>query len=39
MKRVNIEFTPFLGIGIGVSWMDNLFIILLPFISIEIKIK
>ena len=39
MKRFNIEFTPFLGIGIGVAWVDRLFIILLPFISIEIKIN
>ena len=39
MKRFNIEFTPFLGIGIGVVWMDRLVVILVPFISIEIKIK
>jgi len=42
MKRTRIEFTPFLGIGIGVSSNfigSKILVILIPFISIEITIK
>ena len=41
MKNITIEFTPFLGIGIGVSSILNnkIVVILLPFISIEIACK
>ena len=40
MKNIKIEFTPFLGIGIGVgSRLDNkVLVILIPFISLEITI-
>jgi len=40
MNRINIEFTPFLGIGIGVgSRLHNkVLVILIPFISLEITI-
>jgi len=41
MKNITIEFTPFLGIGIGVgSRLDSkIIVILIPFISIEIACK
>ena len=42
MKRFNIEFTPFLGIGIGVSSNfigGKILVMLIPYISIEITIK
>lgn len=40
MNRIKIEFTPFLGIGIGVgSKLNNkVLVILIPFISLEITI-
>tara|TARA_R110002167_G_scaffold108913_2_gene277934 strand:- start:349 stop:471 length:123 start_codon:yes stop_codon:yes gene_type:complete len=40
MNRIKIEFTPFLGIGIGVgSRLDSkVLVILIPFISLEITI-
>jgi len=40
MNRIHIEFTPFLGIGIGVvSRIDyKIIVILIPFISLEITI-
>tara|TARA_R110000787_G_scaffold70721_3_gene157296 strand:- start:2720 stop:2845 length:126 start_codon:yes stop_codon:yes gene_type:complete len=41
MKNIIIEFTPFLGIGIGVSSRlnDKIIVILIPFISLEIIYK
>jgi hypothetical protein len=41
MKNIKIEFTPFLGIGIGViNKIDyKMVVILIPFISLEITIK
>ena len=40
MKNITIEFTPFLGIGVGVgSRLDSkVLVILIPFISLEITI-
>ena len=40
MNRIHIEFTPFLGIGIGVGSRldDKMIVILIPFISLEITI-
>tara|TARA_R100000234_G_scaffold112850_1_gene86835 strand:- start:277 stop:399 length:123 start_codon:yes stop_codon:yes gene_type:complete len=40
MNRIRIELTPFLGIGVGVgsNLGNKIFIILIPFISIEITI-
>jgi len=41
MKNITVEFTPFLGIGIGVgSRLNNkVIVILFPFISLEIACK